>query len=77
MFVWSSHELDPPRCPRSVLQYSKVLLWSYYVCSDDGRDIASDEPSSPTVLLDKKTRRRFLDLGSVQRELFFLFLFFF
>ncbi|XP_053496351.1 uncharacterized protein samd14 [Ictalurus furcatus] len=68
MSVWSSHELDPPRCPRSVLQYSNVLLWSYYVCSDDGRDIGSDEPSSPTVLLDKKTRRRFLDLGVTLRR---------
>ncbi|XP_062860048.1 sterile alpha motif domain-containing protein 14 [Trichomycterus rosablanca] len=30
---------------------------------DDSHDVGSDEPSSPTVLLDKKTRRRFLDLG--------------
>ncbi|MCJ8738143.1 hypothetical protein PDJAM_G00032150 [Pangasius djambal] len=35
---------------------------------DDSRDIGSDEPSSPTVLLDKKTRRRFLDLGVTLRR---------
>ncbi len=33
--------------------------------SDDSHDTGPDEPDSPTVLLDKKTRRRFLDLGLV------------
>ncbi|XP_027032656.2 sterile alpha motif domain-containing protein 14 [Tachysurus fulvidraco] len=44
------------------------MTGSYYVCSDDARDVGSDEPSSPTVLLDKKTRRRFLDLGVTLRR---------
>ncbi|KAI5102896.1 sterile alpha motif domain-containing protein 14, partial [Silurus meridionalis] len=44
------------------------ITWSYNVCSDDSRDVGSDEPSSPTVLLDKKTRRRFLDLGVTLRR---------
>ncbi|XP_066522717.1 sterile alpha motif domain-containing protein 14 [Hoplias malabaricus] len=35
---------------------------------DDGHDVVSDEPGSPTVLLDKKTRRRFLDLGVTLRR---------
>ncbi|XP_072523787.1 sterile alpha motif domain-containing protein 14 [Salminus brasiliensis] len=35
---------------------------------DDGHDVGSDEPGSPTVLLDKKTRRRFLDLGVTLRR---------
>lgn len=48
-----------------------LTTWAYFVCSDNSRDIGSDEPSSPTVLLDKKTRRRFLDLGSVTEQLFF------
>lgn len=35
---------------------------------DDGHDTGTDEPSSPTVLLDKKTKRRFLDLGVTLRR---------
>ncbi|KAI4899439.1 hypothetical protein NFI96_018735 [Prochilodus magdalenae] len=35
---------------------------------DDSHDVGSDEPGSPTVLLDKKTRRRFLDLGVTLRR---------
>uniref|UniRef100_A0A8B9K6B1 Sterile alpha motif domain-containing protein 14-like n=2 Tax=Astyanax mexicanus TaxID=7994 RepID=A0A8B9K6B1_ASTMX len=35
---------------------------------DDNHDVGSDEPGSPTVLLDKKTRRRFLDLGVTLRR---------
>ncbi len=37
--------------------------------SDDSHDTGPDEPDSPTVLLDKKTRRRFLDLGLVSYKL--------
>ncbi|XP_060794737.1 uncharacterized protein DDB_G0290301 isoform X2 [Neoarius graeffei] len=40
----------------------------YSQSEDDSRDVGSDEPSSPTVLLDKKTRRRFLDLGVTLRR---------
>uniref|UniRef100_A0A8C2I2K3 Sterile alpha motif domain containing 14 n=1 Tax=Cyprinus carpio TaxID=7962 RepID=A0A8C2I2K3_CYPCA len=36
--------------------------------SDDSHDTGPDEPDSPTVLLDKKTRRRFLDLGVTLRR---------
>ncbi|XP_030630896.1 sterile alpha motif domain-containing protein 14 [Chanos chanos] len=35
---------------------------------DDSHDIGPDEPGSPTVLLDKKSRRRFLDLGVTFRR---------
>ncbi|XP_055032117.2 sterile alpha motif domain-containing protein 14 [Misgurnus anguillicaudatus] len=35
---------------------------------DDSHDTGPDEPDSPTVLLDKKTRRRFLDLGVTLRR---------
>lgn len=31
--------------------------------ADDSRDMSPPEPASPTVGLDKKTRRKFLDLG--------------
>lgn len=30
---------------------------------DDSRDASPPEPASPTIGLDKKTRRKFLDLG--------------
>uniref|UniRef100_A0AAY5F219 Sterile alpha motif domain containing 14 n=1 Tax=Electrophorus electricus TaxID=8005 RepID=A0AAY5F219_ELEEL len=36
--------------------------------SDDSHDFGSDEPGSPTVLLDKKTRRSFLNLGVTLRR---------
>ncbi|XDV44875.1 hypothetical protein PO909_013093 [Leuciscus waleckii] len=36
----------------------------YSQSEDDSHDTGPDEPESPTVLLDKKTRRRFLDLGN-------------
>ncbi|XP_017339307.1 sterile alpha motif domain-containing protein 14 [Ictalurus punctatus] len=48
--------------------HSPLCQREYSQSEDDGRDIASDEPSSPTVLLDKKTRRRFLDLGVTLRR---------
>ncbi|KAK1794379.1 hypothetical protein P4O66_011258, partial [Electrophorus voltai] len=35
---------------------------------DDSHDFGSDEPGSPTVLLDKKTRRSFLNLGVTLRR---------
>ncbi|KAL4660496.1 sterile alpha motif domain-containing protein 14 isoform X2 [Arapaima gigas] len=35
---------------------------------DDGLDSSPAEPSSPTVILDKKTKRRFLDLGVTLRR---------
>ncbi|KAL2101899.1 hypothetical protein ACEWY4_003660 [Coilia grayii] len=35
---------------------------------DDSHDTGTDEPGSPTVLLDKKTKRRFLDLGVTLRR---------
>lgn len=42
--------------------------------SDDSHDTGPDEPESPTVLLDKKTRRRFLDLGLVSYKSYCLYL---
>ncbi|MBN3316509.1 SAM14 protein, partial [Atractosteus spatula] len=35
---------------------------------DDSRDTSPAEPRSPTVILDKKTKRRFLDLGVTLRR---------
>ncbi|XP_061873435.1 sterile alpha motif domain-containing protein 14 isoform X2 [Colius striatus] len=35
---------------------------------DDSRDMSPPEPASPTVGLDKKTRRKFLDLGVTLRR---------
>uniref|UniRef100_A0A8C4SNP7 Sterile alpha motif domain containing 14 n=3 Tax=Erpetoichthys calabaricus TaxID=27687 RepID=A0A8C4SNP7_ERPCA len=35
---------------------------------DDSRDTSPAEPGSPTVVLDKKTKRRFLDLGVTLRR---------
>ncbi|XP_075299759.1 sterile alpha motif domain-containing protein 14 isoform X1 [Opisthocomus hoazin] len=35
---------------------------------DDSRDVSPPEPASPTVGLDKKTRRKFLDLGVTLRR---------
>ncbi|KAG1925879.1 sterile alpha motif domain-containing protein 14 [Pimephales promelas] len=40
----------------------------YSQSEDDSHDTGPDEPESPTVLLDKKTRRRFLDLGVTLRR---------
>ncbi|KAL1264056.1 hypothetical protein QQF64_004411 [Cirrhinus molitorella] len=40
----------------------------YSQSEDDSHDTGPDEPDSPTVLLDKKTRRRFLDLGVTLRR---------
>ncbi|XP_051968093.1 sterile alpha motif domain-containing protein 14 isoform X1 [Xyrauchen texanus] len=40
----------------------------YSLSEDDSHDTGPDEPDSPTVLLDKKTRRRFLDLGVTLRR---------
>ncbi|KAA0725512.1 Sterile alpha motif domain-containing protein 14 [Triplophysa tibetana] len=40
----------------------------YSQSEDDSHDTGPDEPGSPTVLLDKKTRRRFLDLGVTLRR---------
>ncbi|KAF4084616.1 hypothetical protein AMELA_G00108010 [Ameiurus melas] len=48
--------------------HSPLSQREYSQSEDDGRDAGSDEPSSPTVLLDKKTRRRFLDLGVTLRR---------
>ncbi|TTY54606.1 Sterile alpha motif domain-containing protein 14 [Bagarius yarrelli] len=48
--------------------HSPLHKREYSQSEDDARDIGSDEPSSPTVLLDKKTRRRFLDLGVTLRR---------
>ncbi|XP_053094475.1 semenogelin-1 [Pangasianodon hypophthalmus] len=48
--------------------HSPLRQREYSQSEDDSRDIGSDEPSSPTVLLDKKTRRRFLDLGVTLRR---------
>ncbi|KAB5555183.1 hypothetical protein PHYPO_G00030550 [Pangasianodon hypophthalmus] len=48
--------------------HSPLCQREYSQSEDDSRDIGSDEPSSPTVLLDKKTRRRFLDLGVTLRR---------
>ncbi|XP_051522971.1 sterile alpha motif domain-containing protein 14-like isoform X2 [Myxocyprinus asiaticus] len=41
----------------------QVIMTTY-----DSHDTGPDEPDSPTVLLDKKTRRRFLDLGVTLRR---------
>lgn len=49
----------------SLALYTLITVIYHYVCPDDSHDVGSDEPGSPTVLLDKKTRRRFLDLGLV------------
>ncbi|KAF7704936.1 uncharacterized protein DDB_G0283697 [Silurus meridionalis] len=48
--------------------HSTLRQRDYSQSEDDSRDVGSDEPSSPTVLLDKKTRRRFLDLGVTLRR---------
>lgn len=49
-------------CSIDAMLWSVVNTSSY---SDDGLDSSPAEPGSPTVILDKKTKRRFLDLGSV------------
>ncbi|KAB1265642.1 Sterile alpha motif domain-containing protein 14 [Camelus dromedarius] len=43
---------------------SRTAKWS----SDDSRDASPPEPASPTIGLDKKTRRKFLDLGVTLRR---------
>ncbi|XP_042559114.1 sterile alpha motif domain-containing protein 14 [Clupea harengus] len=41
---------------------------SEVLVSDDSRDISPPDPGSPTVIFDKKTKRRFLDLGVTLRR---------
>ncbi|MBW01405.1 Sterile alpha motif domain-containing protein 14, partial [Eschrichtius robustus] len=44
------------------------LLPSFSSTKDDSRDASPPEPASPTIGLDKKTRRKFLDLGVTLRR---------
>ncbi|XP_066061202.1 sterile alpha motif domain-containing protein 14 isoform X2 [Chamaea fasciata] len=60
----------PPSCPSSdsspgsARRHPRPRQHS----EDDSRDMSPPEPASPTVGLDKKTRRRFLDLGVTLRR---------
>ncbi|XP_068192207.1 sterile alpha motif domain-containing protein 14 [Antennarius striatus] len=59
-------------CPAS--DYSRVYMRrsrrpdSEVLVSDSSQDTSPAEPSSPTVIFDKKTKRRFLDLGVTLRR---------
>lgn len=57
--------------PCSDYGLDSLFLLSFFddLFTDDSHDTGPDEPDSPTVLLDKKTRRRFLDLGLVSNIL--------
>ena len=51
---WKLKEADKPRHRQ---------FPSFSSSKDDSRDASPPEPASPTIGLDKKTRRKFLDLG--------------
>ncbi|XP_029986565.1 sterile alpha motif domain-containing protein 14-like isoform X2 [Sphaeramia orbicularis] len=57
-----SPDCSPVYLRRSRRPDSEVLV------SDSSRDSSPAEPRSPTVVLDKKTKRRFLDLGVTLRR---------
>ncbi|KAK3529175.1 hypothetical protein QTP70_019423, partial [Hemibagrus guttatus] len=63
-----THVREKERVQTLEENHSPLHQREYSQSEDDARDIGSDEPSSPTVLLDKKTRRRFLDLGVTLRR---------
>nr|XP_006218712.1 sterile alpha motif domain-containing protein 14 [Vicugna pacos] len=56
---WQLKEADKP--PHG-------LFPSFSSSKDDSRDASPPEPASPTIGLDKKTRRKFLDLGVTLRR---------
>ncbi|XP_063076955.1 sterile alpha motif domain-containing protein 14-like [Engraulis encrasicolus] len=61
--ICHSTDSSPIYLRRTRRPESEVLV------SDDSRDLSPTEPGSPTaVILDKKTRRRFLDLGVTLRR---------
>ncbi|XP_066531063.1 sterile alpha motif domain-containing protein 14-like isoform X2 [Hoplias malabaricus] len=74
----TSHEALVPRpasspcrsCPETSPLYFRRTRRpeSEVLVSDDSQDGSSAEPGSPTVVLDKKTKRRFLDLGVTLRR---------
>ncbi|XP_028840978.1 sterile alpha motif domain-containing protein 14 isoform X2 [Denticeps clupeoides] len=57
-----SSDCSPVYLRRARRPESEVLV------SDDSQDISPPDPSSPTVIFDKKTKRRFLDLGVTLRR---------
>ncbi|XP_021233291.1 sterile alpha motif domain-containing protein 14, partial [Numida meleagris] len=56
---------SPKSCPSSDSSpgFARRDAWPQRHSEDDSRDMSPPEPASPTVGLDKKTRRKFLDLG--------------
>ncbi|XP_069732842.1 sterile alpha motif domain-containing protein 14 isoform X2 [Phaenicophaeus curvirostris] len=48
--------------------FARRDAWPQRHSEDDSRDMSPPEPASPTVGLDKKTRRKFLDLGVTLRR---------
>ncbi|KAK2866130.1 hypothetical protein Q7C36_002186 [Tachysurus vachellii] len=63
-----THEHEKDQVQLHERNHSPLHQREYSQSEDDAHDVGSDEPSSPTVLLDKKTRRRFLDLGVTLRR---------
>ncbi|KAG5263091.1 hypothetical protein AALO_G00282450 [Alosa alosa] len=57
-----SSDASPVYLRRGRRPESEVLV------SDDSRDLSPPDPGSPTVIFDKKTKRRFLDLGVTLRR---------
>uniref|UniRef100_A0A669Q2L8 Sterile alpha motif domain containing 14 n=1 Tax=Phasianus colchicus TaxID=9054 RepID=A0A669Q2L8_PHACC len=61
---------SPKSCPSSDSSpgFARRDAWLQRHSEDDSRDMSPPEPASPTVGLDKKTRRKFLDLGVTLRR---------
>ncbi|KAJ7313703.1 hypothetical protein JRQ81_005328 [Phrynocephalus forsythii] len=57
---------SPRSCPSS--DSSPIYARRERHSEDDSRDTSPPEPASPTIGLDKKTRRKFLDLGVTLRR---------
>uniref|UniRef100_G1RCE2 SAM domain-containing protein n=1 Tax=Nomascus leucogenys TaxID=61853 RepID=G1RCE2_NOMLE len=60
--------LEPGRQRLHLGNKSKTQFPSSSPWKDDSRDASPPEPASPTIGLDKKTRRKFLDLGVTLRR---------
>ncbi|KAK5885674.1 hypothetical protein CesoFtcFv8_019363 [Champsocephalus esox] len=63
----SSRSCPPTDCPRVYMRRSRRPD-SEVLVSDSSRDTSPGDPGSPTVVFDKKTKRRFLDLGVTLRR---------
>lgn len=59
----SEGEPPPPQPPARTMVWGGRGVTPHPHPTDDSRDVSPPEPASPTVGLDKKTRRKFLDLG--------------